>query len=479
MSHLDEGTLHALLDGELDLHEVKEIQAHIGSCAACGTRLREVKEFHGESDRLVGLLEVPAAPSRWTAVPTDAEPDPVQQPPERPAPPRSPRNLSRTSGPVAEPPPLLLPDSSEYGRGRFMRRMRWAALVLVIVGAGYLGNHMRQSGNVEFDGLPLSGTTADSVSGAVLSTEEAAPPAGSNTAAAEASGGGPAAEKRSSTAQQKSAAGVPKRVAPRAETPAASPARERSRAPAPVQTATEEPESSLAVGTVGGAGNAEDSADEAAEDQPTERQSDVRAEAARALRELDRERQMDRADAATAALDSARRREAMVRQAAATAAPAPRTPEQRARTYLRIGLDEASKQLGGPVHVIEGMSPLFMGLALGKTSPGADATGSAGGLSGFPGPADPARPAAAAARSGHQRAGTRAALDRGRDRAPYERRGESRHSQKPAGARQVAAGAPRSSTSRTTCIRPSEVKGLWRKLVSVPCTPRRNTSSLV
>ena len=27
VSHLDEGTLHALLDGELDLHEVKEIQA--------------------------------------------------------------------------------------------------------------------------------------------------------------------------------------------------------------------------------------------------------------------------------------------------------------------------------------------------------------------------------------------------------------------------------------------------------------------
>ena len=102
-----------------------------------------------------------------------------------------------------------------------------------------------------------------------------------------------------------------------------------------------------------------------------ERQADVRTEAARALRELDRERQVDRAAAATAALDSARRRDAMVRQAAA---PAPRTPEQRARTYLRIGLDEASKQLGRPVHVIEGMSPLFMGLALGRTSPGADAT---------------------------------------------------------------------------------------------------------
>jgi len=112
MSHLDEGTLHALLDGELDLHEVKEIQAHIGSCAACGTRLREVKEFHGESDRLVGLLEVPAAPSRRTAVPGDAEPDPVKQPSERAAP-RPPRNLPRISGPAAEPPP----DDAEDNEG--------------------------------------------------------------------------------------------------------------------------------------------------------------------------------------------------------------------------------------------------------------------------------------------------------------------------------------------------------------------------
>ncbi|MGH7580383.1 MAG: hypothetical protein ACREM9_09450, partial [Gemmatimonadales bacterium] len=51
-----------------------------------------------------------------------------------------------------------------------------------------------------------------------------------------------------------------------------------------------------------------------------------------------------------------------------------RTPEQRAQIYLRIGLDEAARQLGRPVHVIEGMSPLFMGLAFGRVSPGADAT---------------------------------------------------------------------------------------------------------
>ncbi len=121
-------------------------------------------------------------------------------------------------------------------------------------------------------------------------------------------------------------------------------------------------------------GGLENSGDQvAAQPSSTGRQEDVRSEAARALEELDRERQADRAAAATAALDSARRRDALARQAAAPA-PAPRTPEQRAGIYLRIGLDEASKQLGSPVHVIEGRSPLFMGLALGKASPGADAT---------------------------------------------------------------------------------------------------------
>ncbi len=154
MSHLDEGTLHALLDGELDLHEVKEIQAHIGSCTACGTRLREVKEFHGESDRLVGLLEVPTTPSRRTAAAADLEPDePSAQ--SSPMPPRPPRHLPRTSGPAAEPPPLLLPENPAYGRGRLMRRMRFAALVLVTVGAGYFGNKMRQSGDFELQDLPL------------------------------------------------------------------------------------------------------------------------------------------------------------------------------------------------------------------------------------------------------------------------------------------------------------------------------------
>jgi hypothetical protein len=55
------------------------------------------------------------------------------------------------------------------------------------------------------------------------------------------------------------------------------------------------------------------------------------------------------------------------------AAPAPPpTLEQRSGIYLRIGLDEAARQLGRPVHVIEGMGAQFMGLVQGSQAPGAD-----------------------------------------------------------------------------------------------------------
>jgi serine/threonine protein kinase len=48
--------------------------------------------------------------------------------------------------------------------------------------------------------------------------------------------------------------------------------------------------------------------------------------------------------------------------------PPPPTMEERAQVYLRIGLDEARQQLGRPVHAIEGMTPLFLGLARSRFS---------------------------------------------------------------------------------------------------------------
>jgi hypothetical protein len=94
----------------------------------------------------------------------------------------------------------------------------------------------------------------------------------------------------------------------------------------------------------------------------------TRSAAAAALAELDRQRRRERANAATAALPPAR-----PEPVAAESAPAPRAPtlEERSQIYLRIGLDEAVRQLGGPAHVIEGMTPQFIGLVRGQQVAGA------------------------------------------------------------------------------------------------------------
>src|SRR3954466_3600820 len=132
MLHLDEGTLHALLDGELDLAEVKEIQTHLGSCAACGSRLQDVKQFLSEADSLVAALETPAGAPK-----ARREPAP---PPEV-----SPSRPGGGGQPWHEPvwdaaPEILLPEDPEESvrRRRWVRRARWAAMILVLLGAGRL-----------------------------------------------------------------------------------------------------------------------------------------------------------------------------------------------------------------------------------------------------------------------------------------------------------------------------------------------------
>ena len=142
MSHLDEGTLHALLDGELETHEVAEIQAHLGSCSSCGLRLREVKEFYAEADRLVATVDVdaraPMAAARPTPVPSapQAEPSARREPTPRPQPPAA---APPKWEPWNEPPPVLLvPDNESAGERRIrrMQRLGWAAILVLIVGAG-------------------------------------------------------------------------------------------------------------------------------------------------------------------------------------------------------------------------------------------------------------------------------------------------------------------------------------------------------
>jgi hypothetical protein len=61
MQHLDDGLLHALVDGEVPSAELGPIQAHLDSCAGCRVRLDEARSMAGESNALIELIEVPAA----------------------------------------------------------------------------------------------------------------------------------------------------------------------------------------------------------------------------------------------------------------------------------------------------------------------------------------------------------------------------------------------------------------------------------
>src|SRR5213593_1334014 len=96
MSHVDVGTLHAYLDGELTPVERARLEAHVAECVACRTRLDEERALIERASSLLGLA----------------------QPPERAVPPlhqlRRPRLAWRLRVPVA-----------------------WAASVVLALGLGY------------------------------------------------------------------------------------------------------------------------------------------------------------------------------------------------------------------------------------------------------------------------------------------------------------------------------------------------------
>lgn len=384
MSHLDEGTLHALLDGELETTEVAEIQAHLGSCSACGLRLREVKGFLAEADRLIASVElgsqpVGAGPSSAQREEAATRPEPVarREPPARREMPVRPQPAADAAQrePWNEPPPaLLIPDNESIAdrRARRFKRMGWAALIVGMVGAGFLGVRLRPQPG----GLPMVARITPEKSDAVVSPEEASRP-DSVTRSPESSAvvldDKPARAYKPKPADTPAAAAAPpaRREAPAQDQrqlarneeatrqPAAEPAREEDSSDA--QTIDSTTAETTPDGQEADSGASGDIAT-------------VRARAGEALAELDRERRRNQAAAATAALDAERRRRGTAPAAAAPTPPAPPTIEQRAQVYLRIGLDEASRQLGGPVHVIEGLSPMFMGLARGATVTGADGT---------------------------------------------------------------------------------------------------------
>ncbi|HXV89735.1 MAG TPA: zf-HC2 domain-containing protein [Gemmatimonadales bacterium] len=151
MSHADEGTLHAYLDGELTAVERAGLEAHLEACAACRTRLAEERDL---VERAQGLLRRAA-------------------PPEVAVPP-----LRRTGGGGrgARPLPRWMP-------------LAWAASVLLALGGGWIARG--------------GGTAAPAVPAAPV-LQDAAPPAavalGEQDAVAPAGPAAPAASRRDAPA---------------------------------------------------------------------------------------------------------------------------------------------------------------------------------------------------------------------------------------------------------------------------------------
>ena len=370
MSHLDEGTLHALLDGELDLAEVNEVQKHLGACAACGSRLQEVKQVLAEAHRLVGVMEVPARAAR----------EPVPEPPRRaPSPSPAPR-MDRQHDAWDEPPVLLVPDPVDANawRKKWGRGLRWAAAIaVVVVGGNLVSNALKPSHPV----LPERDLTTASptVPTTVVSPEESRRPESTL-----------ATRNRTIRPQTRASAPAAARPAPTPAVDESAPAsadqfadtslvaaKDSADADAELLAAQSKMESdSLSQPTVATTGRVDSSPVQRAKEPAAEPSTEAdelatRRAAAAALAELDRERRRERANAATAALPPPARPEV---EPGAEPAPPPPTLEQRAQIYLRIGLDEAVKQLGGPVHVIEGMTPELIGLTRSQLIPGSAST---------------------------------------------------------------------------------------------------------
>jgi hypothetical protein len=120
MSHVDDGTLHAYLDGELPAVEQARVEAHVADCPACRARLEEERALIERASHLLGLA----------------------QPPERAAPPlhqlRQPRLIWRLRFPLA-----------------------WAASLVLAVGLGYYAAGAGRTYS-SFESLATSDSTAAS-----------------------------------------------------------------------------------------------------------------------------------------------------------------------------------------------------------------------------------------------------------------------------------------------------------------------------
>jgi len=142
MLHPDEGTLNALLDGEVPSTEARELEEHLARCEECRERLESAREFRGEALALIGQLDEAMAMPALAAAAAPAAARAAERPPELPSP--ATERAARRWSPMAT-------------------RLAWAASVLLAASIGYLAQGRAGQSAVEADApTPLALGTTDS-----------------------------------------------------------------------------------------------------------------------------------------------------------------------------------------------------------------------------------------------------------------------------------------------------------------------------
>jgi len=196
MSHVDDGKLNALLDGELESAEAAAVEAHIAGCAECANRLDVAKRFLAEAADLLGALEVP----KEAAVP--------EAPPRRVT--RTAKEAALDLDGATQQSPAIGADLSErlFHRGPRARPERrgfdytslaWAATIVLAIGVGYLANEVRHARE---PGAPAEGiaTSQRATATNTATGEPAAPKAAPVTRAPESGAGAAGGQRLAATA---------------------------------------------------------------------------------------------------------------------------------------------------------------------------------------------------------------------------------------------------------------------------------------
>jgi len=338
--HLDDGIIHALLDGELEGEGLAAARAHVAECASCAARVADERLLMGEAERLIAELDEPAAPADIPAS------GPAAAAPQAPDAPR-----------VQGSPVVLIPDvePSRWQRRRGpSRAIGIAATLAVAAGAGFFA-------------LRGNGSPTSFAEDSVVSDIPAPLPVPESRGFALTDSGVPASESIETSASQvpgaepvptESIATVPQApVTARSDAApddpvAAAKAAEPESPPAPVRD-----ERTAAPALQRERGNQTVPAGEA--DARTEIVVAPPSPTAVAPAASARDARTDDVARGATSSGAARARES-------------ESLEQRAQITMRIGLDEAQRLLGGPMHVIDGLRHEFVGLVPGRLMRGAN-----------------------------------------------------------------------------------------------------------